>query len=188
MWRRMVKRLRLGEPLTWICLHVLKWAPAKGSESQKVGCTQAQPAGGTHQNRHSHAPCPSRADLFVHLPSDQQLRMISCNSPSSVQPVPVLCHSWILQRKGLFFCHHKAARGRNAQTPIEALAAMGGGKEGGSATTSATKQHREITYIALIPLLFELENNNVNKVILACTFPGRIFSLQSSMSISLQPK
>lgn len=40
-------------------------------------------------------------------PSDQQLLMISRNSSSSMQPVPILCHSRILQRKGLFSCRHR---------------------------------------------------------------------------------
>lgn len=49
----------------------------------------------------------------------------------------------------------------------------------GSARASATKPRREILHIApMAALLFELENNNVNKVILVCTFPGRIFSLE----------
>lgn len=79
---------------------------------------------------------------------------------------------------------NRAARGRCAQTPAEAL-----GWRGGRVCNSFSyKTVQGITYIALIRLVFELENNNVNKVILACTPPGIIFSLQSSMSISLQPK
>lgn len=60
--------------------------------------------------------------------------------------------------------------GRSAPTPTEATAA---------GRASATKPCREILYIApKAALLFELENNNVNKVISVCTIPGRIFSLE----------
>lgn len=66
-------------------------------------------------------------------PSDQQLLTISRNSSSPMQPVPILCHSRILQRKGLFSCHHRS------------LTVFSGGQNLSLVSAAPTHQHKAET-------------------------------------------